>query len=193
MTAEAMSVVSGFTYKIDDAAKEIFDPGAALAFFENGIASSTPIASVDLLAGTVTFTGAPTTPITVTGNYLPRVTAANAFSFSANKTREIIETTVFGQTSKRRIAGLLDASGEIRSRDFADFLIGANKISDLFDGGTVFIISFLPGAGLNSFRVRALIETLAVDADAGGQVEATLSWTLAGTENPDGRTVFYSG
>ena len=74
MTSEAMSLVSGKTYKIASAAKEIFDYNQALTFSDgSGPISAANIDSIDYLFGTVTFvsTFTPTGSVTVTGHYLP--------------------------------------------------------------------------------------------------------------------------
>lgn len=94
LTDEPMSLVSGKTYQVTDAAKRMFDRTVALTFEDNGVAvSSNDIESIDHLFGRVTFTSGytPTTPITVaSGNYIPLVTIGRANAFTLTQTAEEI-------------------------------------------------------------------------------------------------------
>jgi hypothetical protein len=193
MTTESMTLVSGNTFKIDDAAKEVWDPDVAMSFFENGIAASTPIIGVDALNGTVTFGSAPTTPITVTGSYLPRTVIAQAYAYTANMNRDLIEKTVFGDTVKKKIPGLLDASGDLRIRDLQDTVVsGGDTLKDIFNSGAEYVISFLASASSNPWRVRAVCESTVLDASIDGQFDNTVSWQLAGKDNVEGWEVYLS-
>ncbi len=97
MTAEAMSLVSGKTYQIDDAAKAIWDRSAAITVLDNAIDHTADVVSYDPLFGTVTFDSSysVTTPVTVTGTYLPTVVLGKGNSFSLGMTANAIDTTTF--------------------------------------------------------------------------------------------------
>lgn len=96
-TDEAMSLVSGKTYKITDATKNIWDRNAAVTFEDAG----TPIAAADIeqinyLYGTVTFVGTyvPTGAITAaTGSYLPTTTLGCANGFTLTQTANANDNT----------------------------------------------------------------------------------------------------
>ena len=91
-TDEAMSLVSGNTFKIDDSVKEIFDRDATFTFEDNAVAiPEGDIDSIDYLAGTVTFTSSKSGPITVTGNYIPVTQALCVSSGSLDFSKSLVE------------------------------------------------------------------------------------------------------
>lgn len=190
MTTESMTLVSGKTYEIDDAAKEVFDPDTALVVRDNTVTvAHSNIESIDLLHGTVTFAAAytPTGPIDISGAYLPRTTIAKAFTCVINRSRDLLPDEKFGDTSKKKIAGVQDASGSVSIRDIADTTVGGgDSIKDLINDGTAFVLSFLPGTGLDTLRARILLESLDIDGDVAGQVIDNLAWQLASVVSADG-------
>lgn len=98
MTGEAMSLVSGKTYKVTNAAKSIFNPGVALTVLDNAVDHTDDVIAIDYLYGTVTFDPGYTVtgPVTVTGAYFPTATLGKAQSYNLTQTAETIETTDFG-------------------------------------------------------------------------------------------------
>jgi hypothetical protein len=98
MTAEACSLVSGKTYQITNTAKRVIDYDTALTVYGNAIAiAASNIESIDYLTGKVTFISSytPTTPITITGNYMPMATFANCKAFTLTQSAAEIDTTVY--------------------------------------------------------------------------------------------------
>lgn len=96
MTGEAMSLVSGKTYKTTNAAKNVWDRTATFTVYGNGIAiANSNILNIDFLFGQVTFQAAytPTTPITVDGKYLAMTQLAKYRSFTLTQTQEPIDNT----------------------------------------------------------------------------------------------------
>src|SRR5690348_7886763 len=74
MTGEAMSLVSGKTYKVTDATKDVWDYTKSLTVKDNGAAvAAADIEEINYIFGQVTFVAGytPTGPITVDGHYLP--------------------------------------------------------------------------------------------------------------------------
>jgi hypothetical protein len=98
-TSEVMSLVSGFTYKIADTAKNAWDRTATFAaHFTNGTASGTitgSISSVDYLHGRITFNGTFSGTVTVNGKYLPLTTLGKGNSFTLTQQAAEIQTTTF--------------------------------------------------------------------------------------------------
>lgn len=90
LTDEAMSLVSGKTYRVTDATKRLFDREEALAFEDGGVAiSDANIESINHLFGEVTFVSGytPSGSITVaSGNYLPLATIGKANGFTLTQT-----------------------------------------------------------------------------------------------------------
>lgn len=96
-TAEAMTVVSGKTYQIDAAAKEIWDRGTTVTVFDNAVDKTTEVLSIDYLFGKVTFkaTYTPTGPITATGKYFPTAVIGLPQSYTLTQAANAEETTDF--------------------------------------------------------------------------------------------------
>lgn len=95
MTAEAMSLVSGKTYAIDDGLKEIWDRSIAISFLD-GVTpiGAADILNVDYLFGRVTFvsTFTPGGAVTVdAGNYFPVVTVSRPNSYNLTMTADAID------------------------------------------------------------------------------------------------------
>lgn len=98
-TAEAMSLVSGKTYQIDDASMEIWDRSeVTMDILDNAVTvDPSDILNIDYLFGRVTFVASytPTTPITATGKYFPVVTIARPNTYNLTMTAEAIDETDF--------------------------------------------------------------------------------------------------
>ena len=118
MVNQAMSVYTTVanTYRVTDAARRVWDR-AVTPVFKGGSTSSTAaisstaITSVSYLFGTVRFNGAQTTPITVTGNFLPIAKLIGAHAYTLTLSRELLDDTEFDSTGWRsRTLGLFDAS-----------------------------------------------------------------------------------
>lgn len=95
-TGEAMSLVSGKTYRIDDSTKEVWDWDATLTVYDNASPVATSnIESIDYLFGQVTFTGAysVTGPITIDVSYYPLSTFGKGRSFTLTQTVNTIDTS----------------------------------------------------------------------------------------------------
>ncbi len=97
MTTESMTLVSGKTFKIDDAAKEIWNRAIAITVFDNAVDHTADVESIDYLFGTVTFKSAysVTEPITVTGEYFPTAVLGKATGFTLSMTADTKDTTDF--------------------------------------------------------------------------------------------------
>lgn len=96
-TDEAMSLVSGKTYKITDATKNVWDRSATITVDDNAVDATANVESIDFLFGQVTFAAAytPTGPITVSGSYFPMTQVAKAQEFTLTQTTDAIDTTDF--------------------------------------------------------------------------------------------------
>ncbi len=98
-TAESMTLVTGKTYQIDDAAKEIWDRGEGTFDI---LDAASPVAAVDILNvdylfGRVTFVAgySVTAPVTVTGASFPTAAIGKANTYSMTMTAEAIDETDF--------------------------------------------------------------------------------------------------
>ncbi len=95
MTAEAAALVSGKIYQITNTAKRVISYLDTLTVLDNAVDHTADVISVDYLTGTVTFAPAytPTTPITITGTYIPLTVIAKARSASLTMTQTQIDTS----------------------------------------------------------------------------------------------------
>lgn len=95
MTGEAMSLVSGKTYQIDDTTKRVWDHTATFVIYDNAIDHTADLLNIDFLFGTVTFLAAytPSTPITVDGKYHTLTALAKYRNFTLTQTMEPIDET----------------------------------------------------------------------------------------------------
>lgn len=95
MTAEAMSLVSGKTYKITNATKQLIDRNTAVIVYDNAVDHTADVLSIDYLFGRVTFKSAytPTGPITITGKYVPLVELAKYQKFTLTQSMEAINNS----------------------------------------------------------------------------------------------------
>lgn len=96
MVDEAMALVSGKTYRITAAAKRIIDWNTAYTVKGNAVAiADSNIQSINFLTGEVTFISSytPTTPITISGSYLPTSEVAGAKQFTLTMTADATDTT----------------------------------------------------------------------------------------------------
>lgn len=95
-TTEAFSLVTGKTYKITDASKNVWDRTTVLHFFDNAAAVDVAnILYIDYLFGQVTFVGGytPTGPITATGKYMPTAAIGCTNTFTLTQKANSNDTT----------------------------------------------------------------------------------------------------
>jgi len=133
-TAESMTLVSGNTYAIDDATKEIWDRSeATMDILDNAISvAAADIESIDYLFGRVTFVSGytPTTPITATGKSFPVAAAGCSNSYNLTMSADAIDTSCFStaqanngtrtfvpglRTVSLELTGIFDATENFKS------------------------------------------------------------------------------
>ncbi len=98
-TAESMTLVSGKTYQIDDAAKEIWDRSdGTMDILDTAVSvAAADILNIDYLFGRVTFVASftPSGVITATGASFPVAAIGKANTYSMTMTAESIDETDF--------------------------------------------------------------------------------------------------
>ncbi len=141
-TTEAMTVVTGKTFQIDDAAKEIWDRSVTLVIWDNGApVAAADIENVDYLFGRVTFTDAYTVLGSITansGSYFPTASMGCAQSYNLTMTADAIDETCFNTAQAndgRRVfkAGLKTVALELTgvyspSDDFKTMLTDRDEV-----------------------------------------------------------------
>lgn len=96
-TGEAMSNTTGQTYKIDNAAKNIWDIATPVVVYDVGTDVTASVTSINFLFGEVTFDAAYTVtgPITVDGASLPNSQLCSITDFSLTQQANMNDTTDF--------------------------------------------------------------------------------------------------
>ena len=181
-TTEAMTLVSGKTYKITNAVKNVWDHAATFTVFDNAVDHTADVLSIDHLFGQVTFAPAYTVtgPVTVTGSYLPMTSVGTARDFSLAMTADPIDTTDFATASANggfstHVMGLrtvgLDASG---------FYATANGFKTLLTGRSELVVSINPD-GSNKSVARGFFRTTSTgqSGDAGGNENESVKFELS--------------
>lgn len=95
-TGEAMSVVAGLTYRIDDSTKEIWDRTATVTVYDDGSpVAAADIESIDYLYGQVTFVSGyvVTGDITVDMDYLTLTQVAASRDYNLTMTAAAVDET----------------------------------------------------------------------------------------------------
>lgn len=182
MTDESMTLVSGKTYAIDAAAKQIFDRAVAIVVDDNAVpVAAADILNINYLHGEVTFVASytPTGSITISGSYFPTVSLGKARGFTLTQTADAIETTDY-PTAK--------ANGGYRTwtpglRTVALDLSGVYDTSDnlktALEGRTELIIEINPdGNGLSVARGFFKVNTEGQSGDVGALEEVTDNLSL---------------
>jgi len=95
MTGEAMTLVSGKTYQVTNAAHRILNRAASLVVSDNAIDHTVDVLSVDFLFGLVTFRAAYTVtgPITLAASYFPTVDIGNFTAYTLTQTANAINNS----------------------------------------------------------------------------------------------------
>lgn len=189
MTTEAMSLVSGKTYKITDATKNILDRNTAISVFDN----ATPvvvadIASIDHLFGRVTFASGytPTGPITMTAKYLPTAVIASANGFSLTQQGNAIDNSTYETTQ---------ANGGYRTYEMGLKTVKLN-VSGIYNASNAFeallasreecVIEINPdGSGKSVARGFFKPITMSQSGDVGELEEQSFDFTLSVPDQED--------
>lgn len=174
----AMSLVSGTTYRINTAAMEIFDPAAALTFYDGGLPiSASGITDVNMLHGEVTLSSTGT--ITVDGNYLPRTQVATCTDLEIALAKALASDTPIGQAGYTRTGTLLDVSGSmlLTDPDGGTTVGGGDALADLLRDGTSFVVEINRGSG-DLWRARVKFESRASEIDREALAKTRLAFAL---------------
>jgi hypothetical protein len=182
MTGEACSLVSGKTYKITAATKNIIDPNSPVTVLDNAVAvSPSNIDNIDYLWGQVTFVSSytPAGPITITGKYLPSTTIARANGFTLTMTQDAIDDTDFDNAQasnghRAYIGGLRTVSLALNG-----IFSGSNNWRTLLEGRSLVVIELCPdGGGLSVARGFYKTTQVTQSGNVGAQEAATATFPL---------------
>lgn len=131
VTGESMSETSTTNlYEIDDSAKDVWDPRAAITVYEDGSPVSLSNVTVYYLLGQVDFDSAPTEPVTVDVDYFPTYQIADANSFSAELGPTVHDTNQLTDKGNNRIQARDDCTVSFSQFDFGGKHIDAPTNSE---------------------------------------------------------------
>lgn len=193
-TGEAMTGSGAGPYTITNSVKSIWSPEHNLTFYDNGVViNAADIASVDLLFGRVTFTGSKTGPITVDGRYLILYEIPEVTECSFELSRDVLDVTVFQDTSRQRTMGLIEASGSFHILDTLDTDIDTTaserKIYDTLIADDVVILALVPGVGTApKYRMYARLTTASQELTVDGLLEGDIEFQSTAVTTSQGFT-----
>jgi hypothetical protein len=122
-TGDALTLVSGKTYKLNTSAHRILDPSVLPTVKDGGVAVAAANYSVDMLFGTVTFVASytPGGAITMDGSFVTIAAVPGAFDVKLSRKNTIVDATQYaqGDAQKRRYLTLLDASISLKGNGLA--------------------------------------------------------------------------
>lgn len=183
-TTEAMTNVSGNTWQITNAAKRVWAPTATIT------ASTGTILSVDRLFGTITFTGSVASP-TVTGQYLPMTSIAQARSYTRSLRATNQDSTIF-------IAGAAATAYRSRQQTVLDCaatfdrFYGDSFFSDALDADDQIVAQFF--TDYSASEAEGAMWARIVDINTSAQWDSLVveSISVEGTTDNDGRSFSFS-
>lgn len=187
MTAEACSLVSGKTYKITDATKNVFDYTKTLTVLD----SASPVAAADIesinyLFGQVTFksTYTPSGAITVTGWYLPMTEVSRANSFTLTQTTQTVDNTDFATARANSGYRVFEPGLRTVTLELGGFYDYTDAVWEVLEGRSAIVIEINPdGSGLSLARGIFKLVTRGQSGDVGALEEQTRSFSLSVPEN----------
>ena len=182
-TAAATSNVSGNIYRLNDAAKRILNPAAAIVVYDGGAPVAASGFTVDYLFGTVTLSAPPGGAVTIDAEYLPVHSAVDATEFSISMSREELEKTVFGDSVREYDLGLKSADGTINGLDLGDTDLDAGgdtlKVSDVLGNGTPVLLEVYLGTATKYWRGWVLFPGLDLNSEFSGLVGSAIKFRAA--------------
>lgn len=178
-TGEACSVVAGtggLVYQITDAARRIIDPSVSPTVYDNAV-DVTSAVSLNYLFGRITFGVAPTTPVTIDCNFMPRHEITETREFSISMNADVPDTTVLDTTGFReKVHGLIDASGSLTALDIGLTDFGGGTLAAWLTSQDSKVLEF--NLVDEIIRAWAVIESVEPSGSVDGVVELSVGWSL---------------
>lgn len=180
-TDEPMDVVSGNTYKITDATKNVWDRLTALVVKDG----STTLTegddyTVDYLFGRVTLLAAPGGAVTVSGKYLPMTQVAKANGFTLTQNANANDNTDFETAQGNNGYQTYEYGLKTVSLSLQGIYASSNGFRDLLSGRTELVIEINPdGSGKSVARGWFKTMNTGQSGDVGDLEKQTLSFSLA--------------
>ena len=186
-TGESMTLVSGKTYRIDDASREIWDRTATIVVDDNAVDKTAEVLNYDYLFGKVTFKASYTviTPVTIDVTTFSTVVMGLPTAYSLTQTANAIRTTDFETAQGNNGHDTFDPGLRTVSIDLTNiYALASGFKADLIARNEV-IIEINPDANSKS-RCRGFFKlaTEGQSGDVGALEEETVTFRLA-VPDPD--------
>ncbi len=186
-TTQAMSLVSGRTYRITDVTKNIWDRNTTLTVFDNAVAvNASNILNVDYLFGRVTFAAGYTVtgPVTVTGASLPKLVVGCVNSFTLTQTANPIDNTCMDTAQANSGRRTFEYGLKTVSLDLTGIYKVANGFIDLLESRAELVIEINPdGSNLTVGRGFFKPVTTGQSGDVGDLEQETITFNLSVPDN----------
>lgn len=153
MVAEATTEVTpGVIYQVTNTAKRVINPGAALSVDDAGGPVPAGNYTVNYFTGTLTFTVAPTAPVTLTAEYMPLLEVATCNRATINTSRAALDTsTMKGSPEPSALPGMFDVGATMTDLEPADVDLdpgaGTTRLVDFIIDGTPMLFKAALGNG----------------------------------------------
>jgi len=188
-TAEATTLVSGKTYKITNAVKNIWNRLVPPTVKDNGVTvTGTNIESIDYLFGQVTFASGYTVtgPITFDGSYLPSTQIASANTFTLTQTAATIDTSDF--ISAQSNGGYMDSDYGLKtvSLQLKGFFNVSNGFLAAVQGRGEVVVEISPDGSGNAVA-RGFMKPVTMDqsGNVGALEEQDITYQLSVPDQAD--------
>lgn len=203
MTGEAMSLVSGETYKVTASTKNLWDVTASWTIYDNGTDKTSEIENIDYLHGRVTFksTYTVTGPVTVTGKYYTKALTASYKSFKLTTSCDTKDTTTVAnaqstsghrafdyglKTVELELSGLYNSSNTYRTdligRNLVMLEINPDGNSKSVARGFFKATSRKQSGNVGALEEETVTYALFVPQDALEKLKSPFSWLFTSTD-----------
>lgn len=194
MTTEPMSLVSGKTYQVTDAAKRLFDRShATFNVFDDGVNKNAEVESIDHLFGRVTFKSSytPTTPITITTNYLPLAEVGCANEYTLTQTANAIDNTCMDTAQANGGNRTFEYGLKTVQLELNGIYKSANNFRTLLAARSELVIQINPdGAGKAVARGFFRAVSTGQSGDVGDLEQETITFNLSVPDQDNVQTPF---
>lgn len=188
----AMTLVSGKTYKITDATKNMWDHSAGAVIKDGGVAVDVAnIQEINYLFGTVTFVSSftPGGAVTADVSYMLSTEIARANSFTLTQTQATIDKTDYPTAHANDGYRVFEPGLRTISLELGGFYDETDAVWEILEDRSDMIIEINPdGSGLSVARGIFKLVTRNQSGDVGALEEQTRTFNLSVPQNVD--TVF---
>jgi hypothetical protein len=127
--------------------------------------------TLNRLNGKASFTTSTPRTVLISGKYLPMSTAAYANTMSRIKSIDLLDIASFGDSYKKRLAGLLHAAGTLTQLDVTD-----DTFNDALTAGVPIVIEDVDDSGSEPNRVWALLDQTEIAQAVADAQSNIISW-----------------